>query len=326
MKKRVGVFMGGYSSEAGISMQSGQTVLNHLDTNLFDCYGVHISKNAWLVKQGDESWPLNRESLTFLKNGVETSFDVIFNAIHGHPGEDGYLQALFDLNGIPHSSSGFFESALTFNKHKTNTLLKSQGITVPKSKFITNDEHIIPEQIAEEFGLPLFVKPNRSGSSFGVTKVSTVDKLPSAIEAALKEDDQIIIEEAIIGTEVGCGVCKHDGITESIAVTEIVSKNDFFDYEAKYLGASEEITPARISAERYAQISKTSEFIYNYLNLWGLVRIDYIIRNDVAYLIEVNSIPGLSPASIVPQQLAYRGWSLSSFFGGLLMDSMNKKH
>ena len=324
MKKRVGVFMGGYSSEAGISMQSGQTVIDNLDKATFDCFSVKISRDNWTVHQGEKSWPLNRENLTFTKDGIETSFDVIFNAIHGHPGEDGYMQALFELNNIPHSSCGFFESALTFNKHKTSALLKAQGITVPKSKFFQKGEVIDPEAIFSEFGLPLFIKPNRSGSSFGVTKVTGTEMILPALQEAFKEDDQALIEEAIIGTEVGCGVVRKAGKTEAIAITEIVPKKDFFDYEAKYLGASEEITPARIDQTLYDAICRSSEFIYDYLDLWGVVRIDYIIKDNTAFLIEVNSIPGLSPASIVPQQLAYRGWSLPSFFGGLLLESIAK--
>lgn len=324
MKKRVGVFMGGYSSEAEISRQSGKTVMDSLSAEAFEVYAVHINKEDWTVHQGAESWPLLRDSLSFFQNGETLKFDVIFNAIHGHPGEDGYLQALFELNKIPHSSSGFFESALTFNKHKTSTLLKNIGAYIPKSMLVTKGASIDPDAIVAEFGLPLFVKPNRSGSSFGVTKVKNVDEVLSALQAAFAEDHQAIVEQAITGTEVGCGVVIKNGKVEAIAVTEIVSKNDFFDYQAKYLGASDEITPARIDQTLYNEICYTSELIYKYLDLWGVSRVDYIIQDGKPYFIEVNTVPGLSPASIVPQQIAYRGWSLAAFFGGLLEETLLK--
>ena len=170
----------------------------------------------------------------------------------------------------------------------------------------------------------MFIKPNRSGSSFGVTRVNEEKNILPEIQAALKEDNQIIIEEAILGTELGCGVVCRNGKTEAIATTEIVSKKEFFDYEAKYLGASEEITPARISAEIEDFIFKQSEKIYNYFGLWSVIRVDYIVRNNIPYLIEVNSIPGLSPASIIPQQLAHRNWALPAFFGGLLNESIER--
>jgi len=324
MKYKVGVFVGGYSSEAGISRKSGKTVIDNLDKNIFDIYEVEINRDAWFVKQGDQSWPLHRGKLTFYKNEEETRFDVVFNAIHGHPGEDGYLQALFELNNIPHSSCGFFESALTFNKSKTNALAKTIGINIPKAVFITQAENIIAENLVAELGLPMFIKPNRSGSSFGVSKVKHLADVQKAIAEALKEDDQIVAESAVIGTEVGCGVVRLAGKTEAIAVTEIVSKREFFDFEAKYEGASEEITPARIEQELYDNICRQGEQLYDFFGLKGIVRIDFIIQHNAPFLIEINSIPGLSPASIVPQQLEYKGWQLQDFFGRLLLETIEQ--
>jgi D-alanine-D-alanine ligase len=324
MKTRVGILMGGYSSEAGISLQSGETVFKNLDRTIFEPYKVIISRESWHVEDGEARHPLLRNTFRFLKDGEEFGFDVVFNAIHGHPGEDGYIQALLELAGVPQSSCGFFESALTMNKHKTNALLKAQGVTVPASRFVLATDVVDEAELEKTFGYPLFIKPNRSGSSFGVTKVDKRAQIAPAIREAQKEDGQIIIEEAIIGTEVGCGVVHRNGKTEAIAVTEIVPKRAFFDYQAKYEGASEEITPARVAPAVYEQICRTSERIYDYLGLWGVVRIDYIIRDEQPYLIEVNSIPGLSPASIIPQQLAYRNWPLPEFFGGLLIDSIHK--
>jgi D-alanine-D-alanine ligase len=324
MRIKVGIFMGGYSPEAEISRQSGETVFAHLNREEFEAYKVLISRDEWKVVDGASSYPLNRENLRFTKDGKPHSFDVIFNAIHGHPGEDGHMQALFALNNIPHSSSGFFESALTFNKHKTNALLQAQGIVVPRSTFVQKGDTVHENDIAKNFDFPVFIKPNRSGSSFGVTRVTEKEEINKALRAALAQDDQALIEEGIVGTEVGCGVIHLNGKTEAIALTEIVSKNAFFDYQAKYEGASDEITPARIDPRLSAEICAISERVYDYLNLWGIVRIDFIIRENTPYLIEVNSIPGLSPASIVPQQINYRNWSLPEFFGRLLKESITK--
>lgn len=324
MKYTTGIFTGGYSSEADISRKSGKTVMEHLDNTIFDVYEVDISRQAWVVKQHGYHWPLKRDTLTFERDGKEMHFDVIFNAIHGHPGEDGYLQALFELNGIPHSSCGFFESALTFNKSKTNALAKTRSINIPKAVYMADANNTSPKKLIDELGLPLFIKPNRSGSSFGVSRVNSAEEILPAIKKALKEDNQIVAESAIVGTEVGCGVVRLGGKTEAIAVTGIYTNHEFFDYEAKYEGASEEITPAPIAAHIYEQICRQSEDIYNYLGLKGVVRIDFIIQDETPYLIEINSIPGLSPASIIPKQLAYRGWSLQEFFGRLLLEAIEQ--
>ena len=325
MKTIVGVFMGGYSSEWEISMQSGETVLDHLNKAVFECYKVIINREGWQVDLGDRKIALNKSDLTFQLSGRTIRFDVIYNAIHGHPGEDGYMQAIFELNNLPHSSSDFFESALTFNKLRTNELLKHQGVPVAKSKTVTNIDAVKPEKLAEDIGLPMFIKPNRSGSSFGITRVTTIDQIPEALVNARKEDDQIIVEQEIKGIEVGCGVVSRDGKIEAIAVTEIRPKNEFFDYNAKYMGDADEMTPAEIDQKIYDEICRLSERIYEHLNLWGIVRIDYIIEDGTPFLIEVNSVPGLSPASIVPQQVEYRNWALGEFFGGLLNESI-KRH
>ena len=325
MKTVVGVFVGGYSSEWEISIQSGDTVLDHLDKNEFDCYKVIIQREGWQVEENGHSYSLDRSDLTFEKDGQKIQFDVIYNAIHGHPGEDGYMQAIFELNNIPHSSSDFFESALTFNKLRTNELLKHQQVMVAESVQIDQIEDIDPEELVAKIGLPMFIKPNRSGSSFGVSRVTSKGQIAQALIDARKEDDQIIVEQELKGKEVGCGVVRHHGKTEAIAITEIKPKTDFFDYQAKYEGASEEITPAEIEPDLYDEICRLSERIYDYLNLWGVVRIDYIIQEGSPFLIEVNSVPGLSPASIIPQQVQYRNWALGDFFGGLLQESI-KKH
>ncbi len=314
--------MGGYSSEWEISMLSGQTVFENLNEDEWDIYKVIITKDSWTVQKNQQSWPLDRGNLTFTIDDETVKFDVIFNAIHGHPGEDGYLQALFELNNIPHSSCGFFESALTFNKNKTNALLNQFNVKTPNARFYTNTKDVNPAEIAATMGFPLFIKPNRSGSSFGVTKVKTEEEILPAIKAALKEDTQVLIEGAVVGLEVGCGVARQNGVTKAISITEIVPKHEFFDYEAKYKGESEEITPARITQTVFDFICSQSEKIYDYLGLWGIIRIDYIIENNMPILIEVNSIPGLSPASIIPQQLKFRNIELTTFFGDLLKESI----
>ena len=316
MKKNVGIVMGGYSSEFEISMKSGEVVYRSLSgNNDFNLYRIRIDRKGWVVLL-DREYPVDKNDFTFSFNGEKVAFDVVFNAIHGTPGEDGYLQAYFDLLGVRHTSCDFFESALTFNKAKTNIILSQAGIECPKGKYLNASDPVNPDEIINALGLPLFIKPNRSGSSYGVSRVEDPSKFMEAWEEAAKEDDQIVLESAVSGTEVGCGVARINGIVVPLAITEIVPKKAFFDYEAKYHGASDEITPARISDELAKKIMDRTMYVYKYLGLKGIVRADYIIdaSSGEPVFIEANTVPGLSEESIIPQQLKYCGYELSDFF------------
>lgn len=326
MKKVIGVLMGGYSSEFEISILSGTTVLNNLSTEDFDVYAVHILKKGWFAVVDENSIPIDRNTFTFELNGRTIQFDGLFNAVHGTPGEDGKLQGYLEMMGIPHTSCDSFEAALTFNKGECNQVLRDFGIRCAPSVYLHPGQNADYDLITRRLNFPVFVKPSRAGSSFGVSRVETPGELDAAVEYARSEDDRVIVEQGVIGTEVGCGAFMKDGEVIILPLTEIVPKNAFFDYKAKYNGESEEITPARISDAIASEIAHTTKKVYEMLHLKGIVRVDYIIEKTTGlpYLIEVNTVPGLSPASIVPQQVREAGMTLKDFFTFIVVESLSK--
>src|SRR5690606_9409514 len=320
-KKHIAVAMGGYSSEFEISLNSGAVVCNALDKNKYEIYPVHILEEGWyfIAKNGTKN-PVNKADFSF-DNGTETIRpDAIFNTIHGTPGEDGYLQAYWELLKIPHTSTDYYQAALSFNKRDCLSVLKNFGVRAANSFYVNKGNEINLEEIVKKTGLPCFVKPNRSGSSFGVSKVHEMDQLMPAIETAFTEDSEIIIETASVGVEVSVGVYNNGEEIIALPITEIVSENDFFDYEAKYLGKSQEITPARISKEETEMVKKEAVRIYKLLNMKGITRSDFIIENGKPYFIEMNTNPGLSAESIVPKQAREAGMTLTEFFDILIQN------
>ena len=325
-KIQVAVAMGGYSSEAEISLNSGEVVCRSLDPAQYDIYKVIISKEGWYVLNANAARnPVDKSDFSFSVGAKKIIPDVIFNTIHGTPGEDGYMAAYWALLGIPQTSSDFYPAALSFNKRDSLSVLKHFGIKCANSYYVNKGVDYEEATIIKQCGLPCFVKPNRSGSSFGISKVKEQSELEPAIQKAFEEDNEIIIETALVGTEVSVGVYKHKGEIKSLPLTEIVSENDFFDYEAKYLGKSEEITPARISEELTAKVQSEARKIYNLLNLKGITRSEFIIQNDEPYFIEVNITPGLSAESIVPKMAREAGFTLREFFGMLIEEALSKK-
>lgn len=322
-KKHIAVAMGGYSSEYEISLLSGAVVCESLDTSKYNVYAIHILRDGWnYVADDGQKYPIDRSNFSFY-TGTETIIpDAIFNTIHGTPGEDGYLQAYWELFEIPQTSSGFYQAALSFNKRDCLTVLKHYGIKSAKSYYLNQGSELHLEEIVKKVGLPCFVKPNRAGSSFGVSKVHDMEDLLPAIEFALKEDTEIIIETALIGVEVSVGVYTAKGEVKVFSPTEIVSENEFFDYEAKYKGESKEITPARISDVETQKVQNEARRIYHYLNMKGVTRSDFIIQDGEPYLIETNSNPGLSKESIIPKQARDAGMTLMEFFGILVEEAL----
>lgn len=315
MQKNIAIIMGGYSSEYIISLQSGDVVYKHLDKDKYTPYKIHIFKDKWVYVDDDKNeFPVDRNDFSITVRGKKITFDCVFNAIHGSPGEDGYLQAYFELTGVPITGCGYYQSTLTFNKRDLLSVLKPYGIQSATSYYLNEGDTIDTQEIIKTVGLPCFVKANKAGSSFGVTKVKTEEELLPAIETAYKEDDEIIIEAFLDGTEVSIGVITYQGEVKVLPATEIVSENDFFDYEAKYLGKSQEITPARISDEMTAKVAAVAEKVYRILKMKGFSRSEYIFVNEEPYLLEVNTTPGLTEASILPQQAAHVGISLAQLF------------
>jgi D-alanine-D-alanine ligase len=312
MKKKVAVIYGGYSSESKISQKSGGVIYEHIDRKLFDAYLVEITENSWHVHLNGGVSPIDKNKFTFIEKNEAVGFDAAFITIHGTPGEDGKLQAYFDMVGVPYINSSCFAAALSFNKWACNSFLRAFGIATAKAILIRKGDTPNPIEIADELGFPCFVKPNDGGSSFGVSKVKTLMEMPGAIAHAFEEGSEVVIESAVTGREITCGVFFDGTNVIALPPTEIISDNEFFDYQAKYEGKSKEITPAEISAEWTKVIQNTTKSIYRRLGLRGLARVDYIVTKDgVPNLIEVNTNPGMSAASIVPQQLKAAGIDLT---------------
>jgi len=300
-------------------------VYQFLDQNLYKGYRIHILKDKWVyVDEQDNEFPIDRNDFSVTVNGEKITFDVVFNAIHGTPGEDGLMQAYFELLGIPQSSCDYYQAALTFNKRDLLSVLKPYGIKTATSYYLNQGDEIDEEAILKTVGLPCFVKPNKSGSSFGISKVKTKDELAYAIVNAYKEDNEIIIESFLDGTEVSVGVINYKGNITVLPITEIVSENDFFDYEAKYLGKSQEITPARISPEMTAKVSAVAKKAYEVLKMSGFSRSEFIIVNGEPHMLEMNTIPGLTTESLIPQQAKEAGISLTDLFSNALELALNK--
>jgi D-alanine-D-alanine ligase len=324
---RVAIVMGGFSSEWQISLKSGEVVYQQLDRSMYDPYRVHILKDKWVcLDRNNYDYPINRSDFSVEMDGQHLQFDVVFNAIHGTPGEDGLMQSYFELIGLPITGCSHYLSALTFNKRDMLSVLRPYGIAMAQSVYINKGDKIDAQSIIDQVGLPCFVKPNRSGSSFGISKVHDVVDLPNALEKAFAEDHEVLIEQFLDGTEVSVGVIHFQGKTKVLPITEIVSENDFFDYEAKYLGKSQEITPARLDAETQKKVEETALKVYNTLGMTGFSRSEYILVDGQPHLLEMNTIPGLTNESILPQQAHAAGISMPDLFAAAITEALEKNN
>ena len=325
-KKNVAVVMGGYSDEYKVSLKSGQLIFESLDRELYNVYKVVILKDEWyfLDINGDKKNINKADFSIHLENGENLKFDACFNTIHGTPGENGIMQAYWDAVGQKYTGCDFYQSALTFNKKDTLAVLSKYGIPSAKSIYLRNGEEISDDEIVEKLGLPVFVKPNQSGSSLGISKVKDKIELKNAIEFAYKEDDEILIESALNGMEVSVGVLDYQGEVIVLGITEIVPEKEFFDYEAKYEGASQEITPARVDEETRKKVEEISIKAYKSLGMSGFSRSEFIIVDGIPHLLEMNTNPGFSPASILPQQAKIYGISIKDLCGNQVEKALNK--
>ncbi|AZI68510.1 D-alanine--D-alanine ligase [Cloacibacterium normanense] len=325
-KKNVAVVMGGFSDEYKVSLKSGQLIYDSLDRDLYNVYKVVILKEEWyFLNENEEKLPINKGDFSVtLSDGAILKFDVCFNIIHGAPGENGELQGYWNAIGQKYTGCDFYKSALTFNKKDTLAVLAKYGIPSAKSFYLRKGENINEDTIVEELGLPLFVKPNQSGSSLGISKVKAKSELAAAIEFAFKEDDEILIESFLNGMEVSVGVIDYKGETIVLGITEIVPHKEFFDYEAKYEGASEEITPARLDEETRYKVEKIAKHAYESLGMSGFSRSEYIIMDGTPYMLEMNTNPGFSPASILPQQAKIYGISIKDLCGNEVEKALKK--
>lgn len=328
MKKKIALITGGYSGESVISYLSASTIEKNLDPEKWDYYKIDINPAGWnYLAPGGNKFPVDKNDFSITVDGKKINFDAVLVSLHGTPGEDGKLQGYFDTLGLPYSSCDTATSALTFNKRYTVAVAAFAGINVAKSVHLFKDNPLTPAQVLQALKLPVFVKPNNGGSSIGMSKVKNAEDLQAALDKAFKEDDQVLVEEFIKGRELTIGVFKHKGKVITLPITEIIAKNEFFDYEAKYEGASDEITPAQVDEIVAEKIRDVASKAYSIFNCKGIVRIDFIYDTDTdtPYMLEINTVPGQSAASLVPQQVQAMGWSLQQFYTALIEECFYKK-
>lgn len=317
--KNIAILTGGDSAERVISLKSGQVVREHLPADRYRSFLIDIQKADW--RDVDSGTQVDKNDFSLTLNGEKIRFDCAFAALHGSPLEDGKMQGYFDMLGLPYTCCDGYVSALTMNKHDTKQHVAPLGVPVAKSVLLRRGEPV-NETVLLALGLPLFVKPNTHGSSFGVTKVKTAEQLLPAIEAVWPYDREAVVEAFMPGREFSNGVLRTGGKVVALPVTEIIPETEFFDFAAKYEGKSEEVTPANISPELTRQCQERSRLLYEALNCRGVVRFDYILVGDTFFFLEANTIPGISPASIVPQQARAQGWGLGEFFGLLVEEAL----
>ncbi len=327
MKKNIAIIMGGYSSEVDISLKSGEVVYSHLNNDTYTAYRIHILKDKWVgLDDAGKEFLVNRHDFSVDFGQGPIRFDCVFNAIHGSPGEDGYMQAYFALLGIPQTSCGYYQAALTFNKRDLLSVLQPYGIKCARSYPLNQGDPIDVEAIVTKVGLPCFVKANKAGSSFGISKVYKREDLPGAVEKAFLEDDEVLIEAALEGTEVSVGVIRYEGKIKVLPITEIISENDFFDYEAKYQGKSKEITPARISDEWAKKAGDVAASVYRILKMKGYTRSEFIFVGNEPYMLEMNTTPGLTEESLLPQQAQVAGIPLRRLFESAVEEALSQNN
>lgn len=319
MKKELAVVTGGYSGEKTISVKSADFVKSNIDTSLYNVHVVYIDQEKWVVLDESNEYPVNRHDFSYEKEGVRVSLELVYLILHGDPGENGKLQAYFELLNIPYTSCDSVTSALTFNKFFTNKTVTSLGIKTAASYHLYKKEEYDISTILERTSLPCFVKPNAGGSSIGMSKVNKREELEPAIQRAFVEDDEVLVESFISGRELTCAVIDSRDKMYALPICEIVSKKEFFDFEAKYDPTlADEIIPAQIEDALTQEIENLSVFVYTQLNCKGMVRVDYIWDGTDLYFLEVNSIPGLSGESIVPKMAKAFGWSSNELIARII--------
>jgi len=326
MKKRtIAIVAGGDSSELVVSLRSAQGIYSFIDKEKYNLYIVEMEGKRWEVVLPDGSkTPIDRNDFSFLEEGEKKNFDFAYITIHGTPGENGILQGYFDLIGMPYSSCNVLVSAITFNKFTCNQYLKGFGIRVSESMILRKGFEILDEEVINKVGLPCFIKPNAGGSSFGVTKVKTKEDIQPAIEKAFGESDEVMIEAFMKGTEITCGCYKTKNKEVVFPITEVVTGNEFFDYDAKYNGQVEEITPARIPEETAERVRLLTSAIYDILGCSGIIRIDYIItEGEKVNLLEINTTPGMTATSFIPQQVRAAGLDIKDVMTDIIEDHFN---
>jgi len=319
----VAIVAGGDSGEYQISVLSGEQVLAQIDQNRFIPYLIEMRGERWIFRKDGRDFPVDKNDFSLDVDGKRTRFDVVFNAIHGTPGENGLLQGYLGMLKIPYTSCNVTTSALTFNKAFCKTVVAGAGILTPPSIHLYKDRDAEIRQVPDSVGIPCFVKPNNGGSSVGMSKITSLQQFPEALEKAFREDDEALVEKLIAGRELTCGVIRTRGEVIALPVCEIVAKNEFFDYEAKYTkGKADELVPAQVPDEVSKECRRISRFLYDLLNCNGVVRFDYIFSQGAFYFLEINTVPGLTDASIVPKIIRAHGWSYTELVTRLIEEAL----
>lgn len=311
MKKNVAILWGGYSSEIVVSEKSMNGIYSFMDKNLYSIYKIKITKASWTADIDGSEYNIDKNDFSISIDSKKIKIDFAYITIHGTPGEDGHLQAYFDMIGIPYSCCGIMASALTFNKFICNNYLKNFDIQVADSVHLNKETKYNIQDVANRLKFPIFIKPNTGGSSFATTKVKSIEKMQEAIDEAFAEAPDVIIESFINGREVTCGCYKTNEKEVIFPITEVISQNDFFDFDAKYNGQVEEITPAHIPENISSQVQRLTSTIYDLVGAKGIIRADFIIMNDIPYLLEVNTTPGMTETSFIPQQVKAAGLNMT---------------
>lgn len=323
MKKIIGVIYGGDSSEVVVSHKSAIGVQSFIDSERYQIIPILITNNKWAAQVEGVELPIDKNDFSFTLNGNKVIIDFAYVTIHGTPGEDGKLQGYFDLIGIKHSTCNLLPAAITFNKFVCNNYLRGFGVQVADSVLLRNGNVYDANEIIAKVGLPCFVKPNAGGSSFGVSKVKTAKTFDVAVKKAFMESNEVVVEQFISGTELTCGLYKIKGKEVIFPITEVISKNEFFDYEAKYTAnMAEEITPARISDDATSRIQKIASLVYDILGCNGIIRVDFFLSVNKVYLLEVNTTPGMTATSFIPQQIKAAGIDIKNVFTDIIEDNI----
>lgn len=322
-KLNIAIMAGGNSSEEEISLKGAKQIAKWLDSDKYVAHTIIVKGTRWTLKHAKGDFPVSWDNFTANVDGETISFDCALIAIHGKPGETGHLQGYFEMMGVPYTTGGVMNTSLTFDKEVTKRMVQGLNVNLAKSVRILKGQTVNPQEIVDALGLPIFIKPNESGSSYGVTKVKKIEEILPALELAFTEDSVALVEEFIPGSELTCGLVKTKNKTLIFPVTEIVPKNEYFDFGAKYKNESDEITPARISDELADYIQSVSSDIYDRLKCRGIVRIDYIYGNKKLFFLEVNTVPGMSEASLVPQQVTAMGLGMGDVFSLVIEDAID---
>ncbi len=324
-KKNIAIVYGGDSSEIVVSRNSAKGVKSFIDSTKYNSFPVLITRNKWVAEIDGQEYPICKDDFSFTLKEKKISFDCAYVTIHGTPGEDGKLQGYFDIIGMPYTTCGVLPASLTFNKFVCNSYLKGFGLKVADSVLVRKGNDFDAEQIVQKLGLPCFVKPNAGGSSFGISKAKTIAEIEPAVHKAFEESDEVIIEQFVQGNEFTCGLYKTRGGETIFPITEVISANEFFDFEAKYTPSKvQEITPARLPEETTERIKKITSMIYDILDCKGLVRVDYILSGNNIFLLEVNTVPGMTPTSFIPQQIAAAGLDIKAVFTDIIESSIGE--